>query len=173
MSLRFFNKPARARLSSGKKGEALFVSFQDSVEPTLWHCPLRQLKNATISLREIEGVFELVTKERGKDFIVIARFDEEEQAMQAMHALRKAFLNETVFPRLGPWVRLIIALLFLAGVFFLVLIPSPEEIEKMKASLQGQVTQKIKEQKDSSKESHEIIPGVPVNADDVLVPPRD
>ncbi|MGE0109274.1 MAG: hypothetical protein AB7S81_05870 [Bdellovibrionales bacterium] len=173
MSLRFFNKPAKARLSSGKKGEALFASFQDSVEPTLWHCPLRQLKNATISLREIDGVFELVTKERDKDFIVIARFDEEEQAMQALHALRKAFLNETVFPRFGPWARLIFALLFLMAALFFILIPSSGEIAKVKASLQGQITQKINEQKDSSKKSHEIIPGVPVNADDVLVPPLD
>ncbi|HBM90872.1 MAG TPA: hypothetical protein DD400_03210 [Rhodospirillaceae bacterium] len=155
------NPTAQAKLVNQTKRLHLLVSFETSSPPVLWYYDLKKTPSMNLCLKEKEGEWDLGLNLPDEKFSVIAHFDERGDAEKAFAAVRKALLKRQLFSAIGPWTR---AGLFLLLLFFALMLFNP----------QTGTNPSIKDKAiPVAPKSTEIIPGVPMNADDVMRPPAD
>ncbi len=154
----------RAKLVDKNRRLHLLVSFGTSSPPILWYYDLKRTSSMSLYLKEKEGEWDLGTTLPDGKFSVIAHFDERGNAEKAFTTVRKALMKKHLFSSLGPWTRLALFLLLLF--FALILFNPPISVDP---STGHEATTKAQQSTDSKK----IVPGVPMNADDVMLPPAD
>lgn len=170
------HKTAHARLMKVNKGLFLVASFHTSTQPTVWQFDLRKAGSVALTLRDQDDLIELVTRKPDGTCDVVVSFDDEQEAQKALRIVSNAMLQRAFFPRLGPWTRLLVAVVLVILFSLFVLRPSSEEIDQMGAQPKktSQLVSEKQKQLEPSQLRKKIIPqGVPVNADDILIPPRD
>ncbi len=162
------HKAANAKLINAAKAPYLLATFKESTSPVVWYYDLRKAKNAIITLRNNEGDWEVGTTQGDGAFTAIATFEDKIDAELAMDTIQRAVLRRQFFPKLGAWTRLLLVIILVLVGTMIWATPSADDMAALQVKLGT-----TKEQINTNKDRKQIKPGVPMNADDVLVPPKD
>jgi hypothetical protein len=153
------------RSVSGKK-EVFCAAFHTATPPVAWRHSFDEEKDIVISLKEQNSEWDLGFTSEGGEFRQIAHFDEKHLAKEAFGCIQKRLMAPyhgplwSYFWRLALLAACVVGLLAMWGAF---VGPSEPEIT---------ATEKTNEAP-AAQEQKQIIPGVPLKADDVVVPPED
>jgi len=162
--------PVKARMVRWNNVPRLVVSFQTCSPALIWHLDLDKNPNVTLSLREVDGEWELGYTPAQGAFISVVRMDDREDAEAAYGLIEKTLLCGLHDVSFGHIMKnFFLFLILLAFVWFLGSFMTSSASHKKEEQAKPAVTseKEIALPQDPS----EMRNGVPLNADDVL--PKD
>jgi len=175
---------AKAKIVRWNQTPCLMASFSASTPPMVWQLDLEKLTNYTINVVEKDGAWDLGYTTPPDGFVLIARFDERDDAEFAYGVIQKALLKgspstyscrPTVgisFGKILLWGVVIFAVWFLVSSVISGIKGQTDELDASFGSNSAQMGTPLRpEDRVISAEPQKIQNGVPMSADDVL--PKD
>lgn len=166
-----FAKPSavKAKIVTRNQSPCLAVTFANSSPPLFWQLDLEKLSTFTLTLREQDGEWDLGLALPQGTFTSVAHFDERDDAEKAYAAVSAALLcGGKPAHSLWRWGIALIVLLALLSFAGQSIKGGAESLSRAVQNQNAMAEQYLKQQGPK-----EIVPGVPVDADDVITPPVD